>query len=253
MHPQSAAPPRPLPWRSFLALFAVGLLGAAVLLAVAPGAFGWVDLVLLLLAVTVGLLLAPKVVLVSLIADRIDRGVPAVTRLRPHVVPAVIAGILIGLVVTVLDFGFWYLVGSDPVAGSTPWYPVENVVLGLTYGGLTEELLLRWGLMTAIAWLIWRLTGRSGVKPGALTMWVAIILAAVLFGIGHLPALAAVGGGLTPEIVARTVGLNAIAGIVYGWMYWRRCLEAAMIAHAATHIGFLASIPLVGSLLTLLP
>ncbi len=253
MPPHVAALPRALPWKSFLALLSVGLLGVAVLFALAPGAYGPVDLVLLVLAVAVGVLLSRQVGLVSLIADRMDRGVPAMTRLRPHLVPAVIAGLLTGFAVTVLDFGFWYLVGGDPIGGTIPMYPVENVVLGLTYGGFTEELLLRWGLMTVIAWLIWRLAGRSRTEPGAATMWMAIVLAAVLFGVGHLPALAAAGGGFTPEIVVRTIGLNAIAGIVYGWLYWRRCLEAGMIAHGATHIGFLVSIPLVGSLLTLLP
>ena len=55
-------------------------------------------------------------------------------------------------------------------------------------------------------------------------------LAAVLFGLGHLPATAAL-LPLTPAVVARAVVLNGIAGVVFGWLYWRRGLEAAMVAH----------------------
>lgn len=248
-----AAPSRPLPWRPFLALLALGLVGAAVLTLLAPGAYGALDLVLLVLAVAAGVLLARQLGLVSVIADRVDRGVPAMGRLRPHVVPAVIAGLLTGLAVTVLDFGFWILNGVDPVRDTIPTYPVQTVFLGLTYGAVTEELLLRWGLMSVIAWLIWRVAGRSEDRPTGAMMWTSIVLAAILFGVGHLPAIAAVPGALTSEVIVRTIGLNAVAGIVYGWFYWRRCLEAGMIAHGATHIGFFVSIPLVGALLALLP
>jgi membrane protease YdiL (CAAX protease family) len=66
-------------------------------------------------------------------------------------------------------------------------------------------------------------------------MWFAIIIAAVLFGIGHLPALAQ-SVGLTPALIARTVLLNAIAGVILGWLYWQRSLEAAMVGHAAFHV-----------------
>jgi membrane protease YdiL (CAAX protease family) len=31
-----------------------------------------------------------------------------------------------------------------------------------------------------------------------------------------------------------------MAGVLYGWLFWRRHLEAAMACHAATHLGFAA-------------
>ncbi len=68
-------------------------------------------------------------------------------------------------------------------------------------------------------------------------VWAAIILAAVLFGLGHLPALAGM-VTLTPLIVFRTVLLNALGGLLFGWLFWRRNLETAIVAHAAGHVGF---------------
>jgi membrane protease YdiL (CAAX protease family) len=68
-------------------------------------------------------------------------------------------------------------------------------------------------------------------------MWSATILAALVFGIGHLPAVAAL-VPLSAALVARTVTLNALGGVVFGWLYWRHSLEAAMLAHGAAHIGF---------------
>jgi membrane protease YdiL (CAAX protease family) len=60
-----------------------------------------------------------------------------------------------------------------------------------------------------------------------------------LFAAGHLPAVAAQ-LDLTPAIVARTLVLNGVAGLLYGWLFWRRHLEAAMVAHACTHLGLAA-------------
>jgi membrane protease YdiL (CAAX protease family) len=35
----------------------------------------------------------------------------------------------------------------------------------------------------------------------------------------------------------RTVLLNALGGVLFGWLFWRRSLEVAMVAHAAFHVG----------------
>jgi hypothetical protein len=43
---------------------------------------------------------------------------------------------------------------------------------------------------------------------------------------------------LTPLIIIRTILLNALGGVLFGWLFWRRSLEVAMVAHATTHVGF---------------
>jgi len=67
-------------------------------------------------------------------------------------------------------------------------------------------------------------------------LWTANAVAALLFAAGHLPALLA---SVEPSAIwiARTLVLNTAAGIVYGWLYLRHQLEAAMAAHALTHVG----------------
>lgn len=114
----------------------------------------------------------------------------------------------------------------------------ESIPMRLLYGGITEELLLRWGLMAPVAWLIWRGRVRLGIfteSPSDGTMWAAVVVSAVLFGIGHLPALAA-SFELTPALVVRTVVLNTIGGLGFGWLFWRRSLETAMVAHMMFHV-----------------
>jgi hypothetical protein len=53
--------------------------------------------------------------------------------------------------------------------------------------------------------------------------------------LGHLPATAAV-APLTPLLVARALVLNGVAGIAFGYLYWRHGLEAAMVGHMSAHV-----------------
>ena len=63
-----------------------------------------------------------------------------------------------------------------------------------------------------------------------MTFWVANIIVAILFGLGHLPSAAMV-MHITPTVVVLALALNGIAAIAFGYLYWKRGLEAAMIAH----------------------
>lgn len=65
--------------------------------------------------------------------------------------------------------------------------------------------------------------------------------AAVLFAASHLPALAMAGAPVAIGAVVRTLVLNGIAGVVFGWLFARRDLVAAMLAHGGCHLGFAAA------------
>ncbi len=124
-------------------------------------------------------------------------------------------------------------------ATPAPW----QGLLAALYGGIVEELLLRLGLMTTLVWLGTRLTRAS--RPSATLLWGSNILAALLFGAGHLPAVAML-LPLTPLLVTRTLLLNAVGGLLFGWLYWRSGLLAAMIAHFSADIVLHVIIPLLG-------
>ena len=98
------------------------------------------------------------------------------------------------------------------------------------YGGIAEEILLRLFVMSFLIWLGRFLSKTSNGRPINLIFWIANILAAVLFGLGHLPTVALL-VPLTTIVVMRTVILKGLIGIVCGWLYWKRGLEAAMISH----------------------
>ena len=103
------------------------------------------------------------------------------------------------------------------------------------YGGINEEILLRLIVMSFLAWLGKFISRTADGKPTNTVFWIANILAAVLFGLGHLPATALL-IPLTPLIILRAVVLNGLVGIVCGWLYQTRGLESAMISHFSADI-----------------
>lgn len=110
----------------------------------------------------------------------------------------------------------------------------------LLYGGVTEEILLRWGLMSLLAWGLWRVwRGRPGHLPAA-AAWIAIGLSALLFGIAHLPATFSLFGERATDAVLPVLAANTAFGVVAGVLYWRRGLEAAILGHVLAHAGFAA-------------
>jgi hypothetical protein len=246
-------------WKTTFALFLTGLVGVLSLLvmilpqvdafaAASPSLMELPDAVialimminpaiLLLVAVVVGSLLAPKVNLRSLLAEKAFLGKALLPELRRSFLLAFTAGLILGPVIQLFDWALLPLTGLGSLEGPVEMMPLSQLLMGMLYGGITEEILLRWGFMSLLVWLGWALFQRSRTAPARGIVWGAILLSAIMFGIAHLPAMASL-VPLTGWVLMRTVLLNALGGIVYGWLFWRYNLETAMVAHASTHIGF---------------
>lgn len=124
--------------------------------------------------------------------------------------------------------------------------PTWMSFLASFYGGIGEEILLRLFLMTFFVWLIFKFKKTADGKPTVSGIWLAIILSSIIFGLGHLP----ITGGLaaiTPVVVLRAIVLNGIAGIVFGWLYWKKGLESAMLSHFTADIGLHVLLPLIAA------
>ncbi|HZF81099.1 MAG TPA: CPBP family glutamic-type intramembrane protease [Rubrivivax sp.] len=188
--------------------------------------------ILVVAAALLGAALAHRVGLASMLAGTASSAGWRVTLSR-----AAGLGFALGLGLAAADAAVAPLLGTawQALLAAAP-RGVAPTLMGLLYGGLAEEVMLRWGAMSLFAWLLHSLLRTQGVTPSVV---VAIALAALLFAVAHVPALAAQ-VDLTPAIVARTVALNSVAGLLYGWCFWRHHLEAAMAAHASTHLALAA-------------
>jgi len=202
---------------------------------VAQLASGIQSAIVLAFAIAVGAATAPKVGLRAPAFSALVRRESVAAALRPQILPGV-AGGLVGA------GALWAFSALAPTAISE--LEADRYVpaaVRLLYGGITEELLVRWGLMSLVAWLLWRLVQRGRGTPSAVLVWSAIGASALLFGAGHLPVVAALIGSITPPLAAYVVIANAAFGLVAGWLYCRHGLESAMLAHVSAHAVLLVS------------
>jgi membrane protease YdiL (CAAX protease family) len=71
----------------------------------------------------------------------------------------------------------------------------------------------------------------------------SIIAVSVIFGLGHLPATVQI-TPLTSVVIIRAIVLNGIGGIIFGWLYWKKGLESAILAHFSADIVLYVVTPL---------
>lgn len=141
---------------------------------------------------------------------------------------------LLGGILFSLDpwvFGHWI-----PEVRIAAPFSFWNWSASVLYGGVVEELMLRWFFLSLLAWIIWKLffRKRETVPTGVLVA--ANVLAALVFAAGHLPATVMLFGSLTPLILLRCFLLNGGFGLIFGWLYRRHGIQYAMISHATLHI-----------------
>jgi len=158
-------------------------------------------------------------------------------------------GVTLGAVLLALRAGLHPLLPEavrrsfEKVAIPPPW----EGFLASASAGVNEEILFRLGFMALLAFAGARLL-HQGHRPSARVVWTAMVLATLLFGTAHLPQAAEFGGGLPAVLVAYTLLGNGLGGLVFGWLYWRRGLVAAMTAHFATDVVLYVVAPAVGSM-----
>jgi len=196
---------------------------------------------LLLLAVWGGVKLAPKLNLHAPAFEAFVLRENCLVALRPQIVPGLAVGILSGIGLVLFNF-----LTPAPLVGMEEIFD-PPLAVRLLYGGITEEVLVRWGLMTFLLWAVWRLFGRSADKPTAALVWCSIILSSLAFGALHLPIAFTLAAEVTSGLIIYIIGANSAFGILFGYLYWKYGLEASMIAHAMAHlVAFLVALtPLV--------
>ena len=198
--------------------------------------------ILVSLAVLIGVLLANRVGLHSPAAEAFAAKEPFVSKLRPQLMPAIIAGSAGGVAIILA----WVIakphLSADFISRAEAFNKLLPAPFRFLFGGVTEEILIRWGLMTLLVWVSWRLFQKGEGRPKGLFVVVAILISAILFGVGHLPIASLLAGGLTFPLAAYVITANSLFGIVAGFLYWKRGLESAMIAHIVAHIVLIIAI-----------
>ena len=167
-----------------------------------------------------------------------------------------------------LAIGVGLLVLSPVLPEIAPKFPLRPAewwkgLLASASAGVNEEIWFRLGVLTALvaagmAFARWRagtgaavpaddpspaddpapaavLTAGAAARAPAWLFWAANAIAALLFGALHLPQAHLIAGISAPVVAFVLIG-NGIAGMAFGWLYWKYGLVSAMVAHFSTDI-----------------
>jgi len=197
--------------------------------------------VMFAVVILLGLLAANRVGLGLPMLEARLRGEPVRQQIKAILLPSILLGIVGSILIIALDV--WVFnplltaeIGDKAAAVNLSVQPAAwKGLLASFYGGINEELLLRLGLMSILVWLGRFVSKTEDGRPTLAVLWIANILAAVLFGLGHLPATAML-VPITPLVVVRAIALNGLIGIAAGYLYFKHGLEAAMLSHFAADI-----------------
>jgi membrane protease YdiL (CAAX protease family) len=198
--------------------------------------------VLFAIIIFAGMFFASRVGLGTPILDAVTRGEWVSDKVRAILPISIGLGILASLLILGLEVLIFQPALLRELGDSANTLNLENAqpaawkgFLASFYGGIAEEIQLRLLVMSFLAWLGRFVSKTQEGRPTSAAFWTANILAAVLFGLGHLPATAML-IPLTPLVIMRAILLNGIGGVIFGWLYWKRGLEAAMISHFTADI-----------------
>lgn len=146
-----------------------------------------------------------------------------------------LAGISVGIFLMVLSFIWTFLFPVAPVKHINNPGPLYGIMISIS-AGISEETLFRFFLLQVFIWLGMFLIKGEYVKSARLLFWTANLLSGVIFGIAHISNLAVIGAEINFSTIIFTITLNLIAGMSFGYLFFRYGLLSAMIAHFSTDI-----------------
>ena len=190
--------------------------------------------ILLIIALVIGFFTAHKVGLKSVIIHPNARA-----QSKAEWIKGIKLAIILGSIAGVVIRGFDYLLEpllTESIKELIRPYSASEFMTALLYGGIVEELLIRFGFMSLLVFILWKLFDRKSVKPANWIFIVAIFVSTLFFALGHYGATANA-TEMTAFIWFRMIFLNGFAGLFFGWIYWKHNLELAMLAHMFSHIS----------------
>lgn len=152
---------------------------------------------------------------------------------------SVVLAVAAAIVIAAIDHFFF----SGETASRTPALdahptPAARVVVTFV-GGLLEELYFRVFFATAVAGTVWLLFRRLfGERSVAAARWMGTLAAVAYVALWHTWMVN------DPSADARVIAINSVGNLLYGWTYWRRGLEMAVLTHGVLNATLYLGLPL---------
>ena len=189
-------------------------------------------LVIVALCAGSGVYFGPKVGLTDPFLQGITRGELLMSNLSLQLIAGAFAGIVCTIVWMVCYYGFIrQRLDKESVLITEGLRHQLGLWTRITSGGITEEVIFRWGLLSIVMWLLSLL-----ISSESTVFWISIIGTGILFGLAHLPGNFAAGCKPSVMLVSTAIVSNLWVSLFCGYIFWNYGLIAAMVVHILFHV-----------------
>lgn len=148
------------------------------------------------------------------------------------------SGFVAGLLMLAVHQFIFLPITEIPVNAATNYPAWLGMIVVLLYGGIVEELLIRLGVMTLLLWIGTKIQGASSPQVENHIFWIVNIIVTIIFGLLHVvSAPVLLGIEVTSIVVVQALVLNSVS-LLFGWLYWHKGLETAILSHMGFHLGY---------------
>lgn len=151
--------------------------------------------------------------------------------------PAIIAGFVGGILIIIFASLMTPLLPEAFVQASEKFQP--SWYARIFYGGICEEVLVRWGLLSLLVWTGHKLFSPADSAPSLNIYFAAIFLSAVIFAMSHLPMVHALSPIVDTATITYVILGNSVAGLIAGYLFCKYGLESAIFSHMTFHLVFM--------------
>lgn len=184
------------------------------------------------LAVAAGIYFGGKIGLADPFLEGLSRGTLDLKNLVQQVLIGSLAGIICAVVWIVSYYSFIRpRIDTASVKISEQLRQQIGIEARITSGGITEEIIFRWGLLSFTMWAMLKL-----VPSETAAFWMSIFITGIVFGLAHLPGNLAKGCIPSPFLIASMVIGNLWVSIICGYLFWQYGIIAPILVHMLFHI-----------------
>jgi Type II CAAX prenyl endopeptidase Rce1-like len=148
---------------------------------------------------------------------------------------SILSGVVIAALIVLAFYSLFAPRIPDWPVGAEAALPIWKRFLACFYGAINEELLARLFSLSLLLWLARKIAREKSQHASGLVFWIANVIVAVLFSLGHVPA-AKLLMQITPLVITAILCTNGAASLLFGYLFWKRGLEAAILAHFSADV-----------------
>lgn len=198
-------------------------------------------LLLGIIAIYFGHRYAEKVNLRSLLMEKIESRPPANKYTLKNSIPFIVSA---AIIVALFELSFDFIFQNWLPEIFQPQFTIPSIAQAMSslfYSGVAQEILLRWGVMTAIIYVL----STQGKRITEMHYYIGIVFTAVLYAFSQYNGIFEF-VDISFVLILRILLLSGLAGILFGWLYRNFHFEAAVLSHVlANTIIILANILIV--------